>query len=230
MIRLDQAAIDQMCESKHVIIDMSDIDYELLPTEESFIVLLRNLDIRPELVDLDFSKCDYSSKAAWLKCYANAEIMVEIKELAEAWAQIIHAMLSQQLSDVKCSLLDDEQLRQFIKENIELCTNVAQLLHDSMEWIALVAANKEKEYNANVACVLSPSILFCCKHICAFDFELHAAFNICKIWPKVFLPENIEPMKFMLQHSKCCTLLYGRHTPEWSAFMELMSKAQQLSK
>lgn len=230
MIRLDQNAIDQICENKHVSIDMACVVHELFPSEEAVIVLLRNLDIRSELVDLDFSNCSYESKASWLKCYATAPEMVEIKELAKSWAQIIHAMLSQQLEDVKCDLLDGIELKQFIKDNISLCTNVAQLLHDSMEWIACVAADKLAEYKSGSSCVLSPSMLFCCKHICDFDFALHAAFKTCKAWPKVFLPENIEPAKYMLQHSKCCTLLYGRHTPEWSAFMELVSKAQQLSK
>ena len=228
MIRLDQTAIDYMCESKHVIIDMSDIDKELLPTEESVVVLLRNLDIRPELVDLDFSKCDYSCKTAWLRCYATAEMMVEIKELSKAWAQIIHSMLSQQLSDVKCTLLDDIQLAQFIKENIDLCTDVAQLLHDAMEWISFVVAKKVEKYSSIGTCKLSPSLLFCCKHVCDFDFKLYSAFKICKAWPNVLLPENIEPMKLMLQNSRCCMMLYGRHTPEWPAFMKLVSAMTQM--
>ena len=225
MIKLDQTAIDQMCENKHVMLDMSDIDKALLSSKEDVILLLRNLDINPQLVDLDFSKCSYDDKEEWLKCYATVNEKVELKELVEAWTQIVHSMLSHCMSDVKCSLLDEIQLKAFVKNNIDLCTKVVQLIHDSMEWMALVAAKKSDKYIGVEKASLSPNMLFCCKHISEFDFSVHSAFKTCKEWPTLFTADNIEPLQQMMKMSKCCMLLYGQHTPEWDKFMKLAFSA-----
>lgn len=78
-----------------------------------------------------------------------------------------------------------------------------------MEWAAAVAANKKDAYAANEIKQLSANLLFCCKYISSFDFDLHAAFKTCKSWPSVFMLENFEATKEMLQKSKCCMMLYG---------------------
>lgn len=73
---------------------MHDIDTELLPTKEDVLLLLRNLDINADAVKLDFSKCSYEDKAEWLTLYATATEKIELVDLAKAWSDIVHAMLS----------------------------------------------------------------------------------------------------------------------------------------
>lgn len=73
---------------------MHDIDTKLLSTKEDVLLLLRNLDINVDVVKFDFSKCSYEDKAEWLKLYANAVEKIELVDLAKAWSDIVHAMLS----------------------------------------------------------------------------------------------------------------------------------------
>lgn len=223
-MRLDEKAVDLIAAEEEVLLDMDDIDKELLPDEESFFVLLRNLDADPAKVKLDFSRLAFSTKQAWLEAYAKTSLLVDVEELAIAWAEVVHATLSQHVDDVKSSYFAKDELCKFIFNDIKLCEAVAQLLHDAMHWAAAYSAKTDYTQDGFCQTQLSPSLLFACKHIASFDFKLLSAFKTCKAWPSIFKQENFAPALQMMLSSKACILLYGKSTPQWEHFQKLFNQ------
>ena len=224
-MRADEKAIDKLLAGEEVTLDMSDIDKELMPDYDSFFTMLRNVDAGSS-TKLDFSKVSYEDKASWLRAYSHTNLAVNVNELSLAWAEVVQAMLSQQIDDVKPTFFTSSELRRFIYSDIQLCQDVAQLLHDSMFWAAAVASKTSFDVDDEVK-ELSPSILSACKHVSKFDFDLLNAFKTCKQWPKALAVENFELVKPMLLESKACMLLYGQKTPQWEQFKALISCLQK---
>ena len=224
-MRADEKAIDKLLAGEEVTFDMSDIDRELMPDYDSFFTMLRNVDAGSN-AKLDFSKVSYEEKASWLRAYSHTNLAVNVNELSLAWAEVVQAMLSQQIDDVKSTFFTSGELRKFIYSDIQLCQDVAQLLHDSMFWAAAVASKTSFDVDDEVK-DLSPSILSACKHISKFDFDLLNAFKTCKQWPKALAIENFELVKPMLLESKACMLLYGQKTPQWKQFKDLFGCLQK---
>ena len=224
-MRADEKAIDKLLAGEEVILDMSDIDRELMPDYDSFFTMLRNVDAGSN-AKLDFSKVSYEEKASWLRAYSHTNLAVNVNELSLAWAEVVQAMLSQQIEDVNPTFFTSGELRRFIYSDIQLCQDVAQLLHDSMFWAAAVASKTSFDVDDEVK-DLSPSILSACKHVSKFDFDLLNAFKTCKKWPKALAIENFELVKPMLLESKACMLLYGQKTPQWKQFKDLFGCLQK---
>ena len=224
-MRADEKAVDKLLSGEEVTLDMSDIDRELIPDYDSFLTMFRNVDARSKAM-LDFRKVNYEDKASWLRAYAHTNLAVDINELSLAWAEIVQAMLSQQIDDVKSTFFTSSELRKFIYSDIQLCQDVAQLLHDSMFWAAAVASKTSFDVDDEVK-ELSPSILSACKHVGKFDFDLLNAFKTCKKWPKELDIENYELVKPMLLTSKVCMLLYGQKTDQWEQFKALFGCLQK---
>ena len=218
-MRADEKAIDKLLAGEEVTLDMSNIDRELMPDYDSFFTMLRNVDAG-STTKLDFSKVSYEDKASWLRAYSHTNLAVNVNELSLAWAEVVQAMLSQQIDDVKPTFFSSGELRKFIYSDIQLCQDVAQLLHDSMFWAAAVASKTSFDVDDEVK-DLSPSILSACKHVSKFDFDRLNAFKTCKQWPKALAIENFELVKPMLLESKVCMLLYGQKTPQWKQFKDL---------
>lgn len=224
-MRADEKAVDKLLAGEDVTFDMSDIDRELMPDYDSFFTMLRNVDAGSK-AKLDFSKVSYEEKVDWLRAYARTNLAVNVNELSLAWAEVVQAMLSQQIDDIKPTFFTSSELRKFISSDIQLCQDVAQLLHDSMFWAAAVASKTSFDVDNEVK-ELSPSILSSCKYVSKFDFDLLNAFKTCKQWPKALVAENFELVKPMLLTSKACMLLYGQKTPQWEQFKALFGCLQK---
>lgn len=224
-MRADENAVDKLLAGEEVMLDMSDIDRELMPDYDSFLTMLRNVDAGSN-AKLDFSKVSYEEKVSWLRAYAHTNLTVNVDELSLAWAEVVQAMLGQQIDDVKSIFFTSSELRKFISSDIQLCQDVAQLLHDSMFWAAAVASKTSFDVDDEVK-ELSPSILSACKHVSKFDFDLLNAFKTCKQWPKALAIENFELVRPMLLSSKACMLLYGQKTPQWQQFKALFECLQK---
>lgn len=83
--------LDQL--SKHIVVDMSQYDTEIFKDNKAILIYLRNIDFKPELVDLSFQNSDYSFKEKFFLDYITININVEIKELDQTLIRLLAKFL-----------------------------------------------------------------------------------------------------------------------------------------
>jgi hypothetical protein len=121
----DMSALDKIREGETVV-DMSDIKFPNVEAEQqkkvSFI-FLRNTSFD---VKLDFSKCSFEDKEAFLLLYLTEDIDVKYKEFAFSYIKILNSFINNDF-DMEC-ILTEQEIQQFIKNNHEFVLKIFKLI------------------------------------------------------------------------------------------------------
>lgn len=119
----DMGEMDEI-KNNGAIVDMSDINFPGIPTEKiqrTTFIFFRNTGFD---VKLDFSKCSYKDKEAFLLAYLNENIDVKQSEFATSYTKILNYAAGNNIN-TDC-ILTDQEIVEFIKSNSELVTTLLQ--------------------------------------------------------------------------------------------------------
>lgn len=211
-------------KEKGAIVDMSNINYPGINSEDNIrisYIYLRNTNFD---VDLDFSKCEYSFKEAFIKFYLEGDIIYNIKEINSTLIKIlgIHA---HEYFEIK-SILDDNEIKTFIENNQPFLTKVSTFIYslplypisrldfeDTTLDLKDVKHEKGIAINNNI-CNLIKENLF----IELFNDEIQTE---AIFYDDIFTENNNELFETLGIYTPFNTLLYGMNQPEeWTQFVD----------
>ena len=170
------------------------------------LVFLRNTGFD---VELDFSGCSYEEKRTYLLLYLQEKIEVKYKEFSDTWVKIIMEVLG--LESDRKSILSEEELKKFMKENSNYINHVVNFIYSltlyAMDRYSLnSAAYNMHEFKQTDADDISTNICFILEApetIMVYSMEDEPMF-----YTKIFTMENNQLFD-ALQKLPFMSLLYG---------------------
>ena len=116
--------VDMIDGIENISIDMSDLKFDCPDDKKKFyaFIFLRNTAIKADLI---FDKCSFKDKEEYLKMFLTSEIEIKCPILASTWIEI----LSFNGKLVLQSILNEEEMQIFIKNNKDFINNVYQLIN-----------------------------------------------------------------------------------------------------
>lgn len=126
------------------IVDMSDIKFPGIPKDKiqrTAFIFFRNTGFN---VKLDFSKCTFEEKEAFLIAYLTENLDVKPSEFATSYIKIFNRLIGNDIN-IECILLDEE-IDQFIKNHEELLSKLFQFINSLPVFALFYFSLNDKAY------------------------------------------------------------------------------------
>lgn len=215
------------------IVDMSCINFPTIEANNNprvSLIYLRNTNF--DNIHLDFNHCNYEFKSECLKYFMNGDIIFNVIEYKSTWQKIILAYNNLYANIL--SILSDEEIAQFITENLDLVKGVDEFLK-SLSVYAMMRLDWEDD------CIDFSDIKHCEKAL----FNKNAYYLIEKefidymymenivennqpiIFDEHFVKDNEELFSLLVTETPFITLFYGMTTDKWSDFIDNIVKQNE---